>query len=280
MRRFATCLLRARASQLAVVATLAVAMPLRAVKAPASEQAPEPVTTADGVQTILDDYVQALGGRAALDRLRTRRVEGRVDIPNRESPSAFEAFWEAPNHGWLRIFDPEAPARSSGFNGRTGWREGSSEWGTYEVMSAVGIHDLLLTVDPLRFANLSEVYPSVVREVPAPGAATAQILRATTKSVILRCFFDPNSHLLTEIDEQAVPETSWRRYLFSDYRRVDGIKFPHLIHEIVPIPNVDPASARIESTLHFKKIVHNVAVPGEIFSPAPGLIPVSAKQGP
>jgi hypothetical protein len=277
MCRFATCLLRIRVRQAAVVAALAVARQLSAAQTPASQQTPEPVTTSEGVQSILDDYVQALGGRAALDRLRTRRAEGRIDIPNRDS-SGFETLWEAPNHGWLRISEPGALARSSGFNGKTGWREGSSDWGTYEVLSPAGIRDLLRTVDPLRFANLSEMYPGLVREVPASSAGSAPVLRVTTKSVILRCFFDLSSHLLTEIDEQTVPETSWRRYLFSDYRRVDGIKFPHVIHEIVPIPNLDPAAARIDSTLHFKRIVQNVAIPGEVFSPPPGLIPATAKQ--
>lgn len=281
MSRFVMSLLKALASGRTVVAAFVGAALLTAAQPAGRESSaqtatsatPPPLTTTDGIQAVIDDYVEALGGHAALDRLKTRRADGYIEIPNRDYSSRFLLYWEWPNHAWLGLLDPEDVERRSGFNGKTGWREGSSGWGTYEVLSARGIQDLLRTVDPLRYANLREMYPNLVREVMEPGDTRAAIvLRAAMNGAVHRYFFDSRSHLLVEIEDQTISEASPRRYQFTEYRRVDGVKFPHIIHEIVPIPNLDPAAARIERFIHYKKVVHNQKIPADTFLLSPGLV--------
>ncbi len=272
MYRSATLRLKTLAKRVSAAAALVVASLLPTAAQESPRQQPEAATTTEGVDAVLDAYVQALGGRAALDRLKTRRTEGLIEIPNHDDLGSFLTSWEAPDHGWLEIAEPGVATRIVAFNGKSGWREGSTEWGTYELLSRRGVEDLLRMADPIRYANLKDIYPGVRREVEGSteGRSSIVILRVITEGSVIRYLFDSNSHLLKEIEEHRNDELFARHYEFKNYRKVDGIQFPFVLHEIVPLPNLDPAAARIESIVRFRKVTHNVHIPAKLFEPDQG----------
>ena len=55
-----------------------------------------PFASAQSVDEILDKYVQAVGGKAAIEKVTTRVMKGKLENPD-EGPSPTEIYAKAPN---------------------------------------------------------------------------------------------------------------------------------------------------------------------------------------
>jgi hypothetical protein len=232
-------------------------------QAPASAEPPS-TSASRPAQAVVDDYVNALGGREAVLRIRNRRAEGVVEGTRRDSPRRnIRLYWAAPNLARAE-FKAEGLVTYEGYDGSRGWTD---DFGIVEELKPDALEDLLLYADPIRYAHLLEIYPDAAIEKDAPDAAGRTVLRATAEGDTLRFFFDPKTHLLVELQAQHdTDESPPRHYRFEEYRRVDGIMFPFAIHEVTPLPNLDPEAIRIENLIRYKTISHNLSIPAALFS--------------
>lgn len=224
--------------------------------------------SASGVQTaqaVVDDYVNALGGRDALLRIRNRRAEGVMESARRDTPKKnFRLYWAVPNLA-RGEFKEEGLLTYEGFDGAKGWTE--EFFGIAEELKPEVLEDLLLYADPIKYSHLLEIYPDADIEKDPPDAAGRTVLRATAKGETVRFFFDPKTHLLAELrNERDADESAPRRYRFEDYRRVDGILFPFIIRAVMPLPNLDPEAIRIENLIRYKSVTHNLSIPATLFT--------------
>lgn len=249
----------------AAAALLAVLAPAQAAARQAAPTA-EPAASEAAVREVVDRYVAALGGNEALARLRDRRAEGTEEEGGRDLPrKKFRLYWSAPNSARLEISQGSVVIYE-GYDGKKGWAE--EFFGESTPLGAAAIAKLVVYADPLRYARAFELYDAVTMEKEAPDATGRTVLRATAKGVTDRLFFDPKTNLLVEVEtDRADSEAAPTRYHFEEYRRADGVLFPFVIREVIPIPNLDPAAIRIENVIRFKAVKHNQLLPAKLFQP-------------
>lgn len=199
--------------------------------------APAPAAKPDAlpsVKEILDHYVQAVGGAQALQKITTRTAKGsRIGADLVLVPE--EVYQKAPDK-ILTITSYPNVVFSNGFNGKTGWGHSSREGATPlpdQLMAQIrrdAVFYKELKTEEL-YANLTVVGKASVRD------ADAYVIQASTPDgPIEKLFFDVQTGLLvrryTESDTLLGKLPLQTDY--EDYRAVDGIKQPFLIHWSFP----------------------------------------------
>jgi outer membrane lipoprotein-sorting protein len=195
-------------------------------------------TSADqGVDRILEKYGQALGGRAAYEKVATRTMKGTVEIPDdnvtgtalivARAPRSFRLTMDIPGYGLVETVLDD-------FNG---W-ESNPDSGTH-AMSKADLDAALRDHHFYREVRLKVLYAKmqtagadkveghdvyVVEATPAAGPAE-------------KLYFDAGTGLLVKRDyERVTLEDGIVQYevLLRDYRDVDGLKLPFTIEQRAP----------------------------------------------
>jgi len=183
---------------------------------------------------ILDKYVQALGGQAKLDSLKsfiaTGTQEGYVQV---KGGGVFEIFAKAPDMRTVRVTYPDAPGRgnqSRAFNGTAGWiTTPRALLGEYAVTGSEldGLHFDAELAFPGQIkqalTNLRVGYPDNI-----DGHDVEVVQGRGPRNLLVTLYFDKQSGLLVrEIRYGRTPIGRVPSQVdYSDYRDVDGIKFP------------------------------------------------------
>ena len=243
---------------------LAGLLVLAATDGRAQAQKPDPDDCLS-TERILQRYVDALGGSAALEGINTRIAEGEALEPSfkpgHPDKRKYVFEWKAPDK---IIFKN----RTAIFNTFTFKFDGESLWTTMrgKPVLAGGKGEgnspftwmIRVMADPLMFANPRNLYLELKR--PRYDFTTEHhfcILHAVPKA-------NPKGQHILYFDAS----TGWLRVLeiqyrsgslfiyFDDYRNVDGVKFPFYVY--CDNPGI---------AIHFQKIVHNPPIGDADFVP-------------
>ncbi|HEV7893913.1 MAG TPA: c-type cytochrome [Pyrinomonadaceae bacterium] len=224
---------------------------------------PAPAETLPTVEQILDKYVAALGGRAAVEKLKMRVTTGKQVIWNgTEFP--FETYQKAPNKSLDVTTRPNNVVVNVGFDGTAAWLQGPRgirDLGGAQLAQAARDADFYSDL------HLRELYPEMAvagREKVGERDAYVIVSRVSEKR-IERLYFDAQTGLLLRI--AATTETPLARLpeetVFEDYREVDGVKIPFTVR----VSYVDPF---IGWTRKLTEVKHNVTIEDSKFDkPAP-----------
>jgi len=108
---------------LAVVCTLAFAAPLSAQTATAPAPAPQAKPAADlpAAEKVIEKYVEAIGGKAALAKIESVHMKGGLSIPSSGISGTMEMWAAKPNKMLAKQNIPGVGDLSEGFDGTTGW---------------------------------------------------------------------------------------------------------------------------------------------------------------
>jgi hypothetical protein len=221
-----------------------------------------PVEALPTVEQILDKYVAAIGGRAAIERLNTRVSKGTQVIWNgTEFP--FETVQKSPDK-YLDVTTRPVGVVTIGFDGTAAWLQGPRG---LRDLGGSQLADLKRDADLRGDLRLREFYPEMsVAGKEKIGERDAYVIVSRISDKRLeRLYFDAQTGLLLRV--AATTETPLARLpeetVFEDYREVDGVKLPF----VVRTSYVDPF---IGWTRRFTEIRHNVAVEDSKFTkPAP-----------
>jgi hypothetical protein len=232
-----------RIFSLSITLMAIVAMPLSTPKA---EQA-ELLT----VDQVLERYVEAVGGREAIEKLTTRvsRLEAIHDL-NWTDPKIqkvpMEAFAKTP---YLVLWKERKPEgmRIEGYDGTTFWH---SEGGETAVREEPIPLKFRFIYDPMGPLNIEYYFPSLsvesIEEIQ--GRKCYKLHPEDLQSAHFALYFDVESGLLTHIGYY------WN---IEDYREVDGIMIPFTI-------TISRKGG--SSTFEFESIEHNIPLEDEMFS--------------
>ena len=186
------------------------------------------------VKQVLDRYVQALGGSQALQKITSRSAKGsRIGADGVLVPE--EVHQKAPNK-MLTVTSYPNVVFSNGFNGAAVWGHSSVEGATpLPEQLAVQLKRDAVFYKELKF---EELYSSLtmIGKVPVRESDAYVIQAKPPDGPVEKLFFDVRTGLLV------------RRYIetdtglgklplqtdYEDYRVVDGIKQPFLIHWSMP----------------------------------------------
>jgi hypothetical protein len=242
---------------------IAAATPFAESAAPATKEAPP---TAD---QILAKYTEALGGSAAIEKLKTRSMKG-TWLTADGVTLGYEVYQAAPDKLFTILNTPKQGTFERGFDGKTAWEKSSR-----------GVRDL----EGTQLFYLKR-YPDLVRDIKLQGQFTrisyggkdkidgqdVYVLRGIgVDGKGERLYFDAQTGLLvrritsTTTMVGVIPE----QVDYEDYREVDGMKVPFTIR----ITSIDSFWS---STRKFTEIKLNVPVDETKFNKPPAPPPAAS----
>src|SRR5262249_845068 len=210
---------------------------------PESNPSPKPAAPAPeirpagagiNVDMILDKYVQALGGKAALEKVTTRVMKGNMVMQGGMS-APLEVYEKAPNKTFTTFRMPNG-VTSMPFNGAAGWTQ-APEIGLREA-SGPELNMRKFDAEFYKDLKIKERYSKInligVAKLGDREAYAVEVKSADEK--IETWYFDSQSNLLVRIDAifgQSENKATLQTF-FEDYREVAGIKLPFSIRRARP----------------------------------------------
>ena len=210
---------------------------------------------------VLDRYVQALGGKAAFEKLTTRVVVQSEVRPDGEAK--VEIYEKAPNRRLIRTTLADASQIEAGFDGRVGWIKNPD--GEVREITGQELAVLKQGAEFHREVKLKELFPKLALkgEEKIEGRPTYLVEAPAAGGGIVKMYFDARSGLLVRKVQPAValirqsdeeePQAKLidLEFNFEDYREVGGVKLPFSITRRGPLATI---------TIKVKEVKYNVAV--------------------
>jgi photosynthetic reaction center cytochrome c subunit len=180
-------------------------------------------------QEIIEKYIQALGGDAAIQKMETRVDTGSLDIASRNMHSKIETYRKVPQKFLTIVHTPRGDT-SQGYNGTIGWQQRGGE---VEELSG---DDLTRLKDSAAFVpgmNLKKNYAQLeVKDIAKIGGHDAyRMIASRADGTSDQYYFDAQSGLLLRVSTEvhsplgAIPQDAY----YEDYRDVSGVKVAFLI---------------------------------------------------
>ena len=196
-----------------------------------------PALAQPAVDRILEKYTQALGGRAAYEKISARTMKGTVEIPDDNITGTMQVLAKAPGSYRLTIDVPGWGVLETVVNGDGGW-EKNPDSGTH----AMSRNDLEIARRDHQFCRevqLKELFPkmTVLGAEKVAGRDVYVISAEAATGPAEKLYFDAESGLLVKRDyERVTLEDGIVQYevFYRDYRDVDGLKLPGTIEQRSP----------------------------------------------
>ncbi len=209
------------------------------------------------VDEVLDRYIEALGGAAALKAVTSRTTKGTLDVIGHSRGGSYETYEQAPNK-MLHVFQaPPLATVKVGFNGRTGW-----------VTNRNGLR-MLKGVELARVQRDADFYASLGLKKNFTKVTLAGMSKIGYRDVYVidlqpalgmaqRIYLDAQTHLLARVNTALTfgPVSEHVEMYLDDWREVDGVKLPFTISYRFP---------KLTLSINIKEIRHNVALDPTIF---------------
>ena len=179
-------------------------------------------TEAPTLEQILDKYVQALGGRASLEKVNSRASKGAFTSVHLKTKGPIELYAKAPNK-WLMVLVAQGYGNyRRGFNGTVAWEKYPGR-DTAGNLSGFSKRDAEFYV-PLKFR---ETFPKVaLKDNEKLGERETAVLEAPREGNPKRWYFDNESGLLLRSETRSLSGKTLESVDYDDYRVVDGVKEP------------------------------------------------------
>jgi hypothetical protein len=209
--------------------------PVSVLALPIPEPTPRPAESAPGAAAaapptaddILNKYTNAIGGQAAIDKLKTRTMKGNYSLAN-GATGTYEVTQTAPDKFYVARGSQQGIGEQ-GFNGNTGWQKDGR--GVADLRPDQ-LADLKAEYLFFRDLKLKEQYTRTnLRKDKLDGRDVYVITGVRADKKRDRLFFDAETGLLlrrmgyVETPLGMVPDQTD----YEDYRDVDGVKVPFTV---------------------------------------------------
>jgi zinc protease len=231
-------------------------------KSPAAQTTTAPATTAVPLPTvdeILKEYAQASGGQAAFDKLTSRVSTGTFEMDQMAGEAKQEIYAKAPNKVLYVTDSPSFGVVQRGFNGTMGWQD-TPQTGLADL-TGDQLATLKREADFYAPLHMKALFPKMTvkakENVNGHDAYIVEAIPVEGHPVTLS--FDAASGLL--VRAQTVAEgpmgTANIDTTLGDYRDVDGVKLPFLIHSDM---------GQFAFTIKLTDVKHNVPIDDSKFN--------------
>jgi hypothetical protein len=205
------------------------------------------------VDQVLDKYVQAVGGKTAIEKIKTRIMKISFILRSGQR-GTLETFAKAPNKRIVIVKDPDGHILNQyGFDGAVGWDRTTE--GQFRDLNN-GIQAAMRQDAEFYWEiKLKELFAKMFlkgRDV-LKGREVYVIIATPTEGPTQTMYFDAQSGLLLRRDQEVTtPEGQLPLEIyFEDYREVDGVKLPFTIRRIGPEGG---------SVMRVTEIKHNIVI--------------------
>jgi zinc protease len=204
-------------------------------KAPASAVAPA-AAKLPSAKEILDNYVRALGGRAAIEKIRSRNSTGTVELAPLNLKGTFEIVAAPESRSYTKMNIAGIGELIEATDGKTAWSmnpiQGNRDRSGGELVQS------RLTNDFYRDIRLEKLYPKMeVKGIEKLNGADAYVVVATPDGAPAESwYFDVKSGLLARADVTLLsPEGPQPMSIYyEDHRTVDGVRLPFRLRTQTP----------------------------------------------
>jgi outer membrane lipoprotein-sorting protein len=188
------------------------------------------------VDNILDNYVKAIGGKEAIEKITSRAMKGTFDIEAMSISAPVEMYSKAPNKSSTKIDVPNFGVVNRVFDGATGWD--SNPASGLRELSGLELSQMKRGSDFYQELNYKKNYAKMeVKGIEKAGSYDAYVIEATpAEGGPEKLYFDVNTGLLVRQDgefESPQGKTQIETYV-DDYKVVDGVKIAHMMKQVNP----------------------------------------------
>ena len=234
-----------------------------AVAAFAQETKPKPAEGLPTADQVIEKYIQAVGGKAAIEKISSRMTKGTIDIPAAGLGGTMETFEKAPNKMASTATITGFGVVQSAFDGTKGWSDHPMTG--LRDLAGVELANTRLEAELHKPIKLKQLYPTItVKGKEKVGDKEAYVLEGTPKEgSVEKWYFDTQTGLLLRTDAiQESPEGKMpTEVYFEDYKDVDGVKIPMAMRISTPMYVLN---------IKTQEVKHNVPIDDAKFAkPAP-----------
>jgi hypothetical protein len=209
------------------------ASPAAAPSAPAADAKAAPKVPLPTADALLANYVKAIGGRDAWMKATSRLSKGAISVPAYNIEGTVEVHMKAPDK-LLSVAVIGGQAYKHGYDGTVAWSDTPNEGLTEEKGSALAAAKR--EADFYHQLDLQKLYTQLtVTGVETVDGHDAYVLEAVTpEGAKDHIYFDTKTYLiLRSVNHRASPDGADSVYTgdLEDYRDVDGMKIPFVIHQ-------------------------------------------------
>lgn len=189
---------------------------------------PAPTPAPPSTDQILAKYLEALGGQAAIDKLKTAVMKGTYTGAN-GAALPYEVYMAAPDKFYVLVTTQQG-AVERGFDGQVGWEKGARGVAPLPAGTLESLKQIFLFYSNIR---IKEQFTSlrVGRREKIGDREVIPVAGRTADNRREQLYFDAETGLLvrriryTPTIIGIIPEQTD----FEDYRDVDGVKFPFTV---------------------------------------------------
>jgi zinc protease len=192
-------------------------------------QAPQAEPKLPTAHEVFDHYTEAIGGRAAWEKLNTRVSRGTVRVQGMDGTGTILVYERAPNLQLSTLTLPNGLVLREGFDGKGGWEQDSE--GKVKGLEGARASDVRAEADFYFEVSLEKMFPraKLIGQRTADGRM-AYVIEASVPGGTQRwLYFDAESWLRfrTDVFENPLSPSPTSVLRYDDYRDVDGIKYPY-----------------------------------------------------
>ncbi|HXX18545.1 MAG TPA: hypothetical protein VEJ46_04025 [Candidatus Acidoferrum sp.] len=184
-------------------------------------------------EQVLDRYLEAMGGRAALQKLTSRVMTGTLSVPSMQLSGTVEIREKAPNRTLGKITINGAVYRQA-FDGTTGWTDDPTNG--LRDQTGMELAETRRESDFYHAIDLHKLYSKfTLTGKEKVGERDAYVIEAAVPEggPPEKLYFDAQSGLvLRDSSQRHGPDgVSEFQQDYDDYREVDGVKLPFAIRQ-------------------------------------------------
>ena len=223
----------------------------------------EPTVALRTAEQVLNKNIQAIGGRAAIQKVTSRHIKGTLDMAGFGISAPWELQAKAPNKRVTILDIAGMGVLKEGFNGKIGWSENP----TAGVTEKKGEELAYLRREAVfnRDLKFKEVYAKLTLQgVQKVDHGEAYVLLATpAEGSPERYFFDTQTGLIVRHEAEYTNDQGKVTIVSNnkDFRVVDGLKLPFTMTLQVTAPNAPEMNLTVKCT----EIKHNVPLDDALF---------------
>jgi len=189
---------------------------------------PQATETLPAAQEIFDRYAQAIGGRAAWEKLTSRVSRGTIQVEGMDGTGTLLVYERAPNLQNATITLPSGAVVREGFDGRTAWEQDPS--GVVKEIDGARGADVRAETDFYSEIELGKLFPharTAARQT-VDGRQAFVVEGSIPGGTLRKLYFEVDTGLRfrTEVFENALSPSPTTVLHYDDYREIDGIRFP------------------------------------------------------
>lgn len=223
-------------------------------------QAANSPATVDGV---LQRYVTATGGKAVLEKITAVNITGKIESPSLPVAADWHLYTKAPDKQLTELSIAGFGATLEGTDGKVAWSKNPISG----VREKTG-DELEKAIRDAQFGrelNFQKIYPQLVyKGTETVNGEKAHILESapSARSKERFAFSEQSGLLIRQESDLETPQGAMKAASFlSDYRAVNGVKYPHNIKVSVQV-----GAQNMELTIKVSQVEQNKPLPDSRFA--------------